>query len=84
MLTFDPFLFSDHFLSEDYLLPSQPLVSICAQFLSNTGCGVCPGTTFRGSPGLKNNFSKKIFYDEKRILTKSFYGYNILFMRNDV
>ena len=35
-----------------------------------------------GSPELKNNFSKKIFYNHKKILVKSSYDYKIFFLRN--
>ena len=39
----------------------------------HTGCVKSPGTTFRGSPGLQSDFSKKVVYDEKKILVKSSY-----------
>ena len=47
-----------------------------------TGCIRSPGTTFRGYPGLESDFSKKPFYDQKKILVKSSYDYKIYFLRN--
>ena len=47
-----------------------------------TGCVKSPGTTFRGCPGLESDFSKKIFYNHKKILLKSSYDYKIFFLRN--
>ena len=47
--------------------------------LLHTGCVVSLGTTFRGCPGLESDFSKKSFYDQKKILVKSSYDYKIFF-----
>ena len=35
-----------------------------------------------GSPELKNNFSKKIFYNHKKILLKSSFDHKKIFLRN--
>ena len=51
-------------------------------FMNYTGCVKSPGTTFRGCPGLESDFSKKSFYDQKKILVKSSYDYKIFFLRN--
>ena len=45
----------------------------------STGLFIIIGTTFRGSPDLESDFSKKIFNDQKKILVKSFYDYEIIF-----
>ena len=50
----------------------------------HTGLFIIIGMTFRGSPGLESDFSKKIFNDQKKILVKSFYDYKILFLRNHI
>ena len=44
-----------------------------------TGFFIIIGTSFKGSPGLESDFSKKIFNDQKKILVKSFYDYKTLF-----
>ena len=50
--------------------------------LLHTGCGVCPGTTFRASTGPLGAQTKILFNTKMKFYIKSFYGYKIYFLKN--